>query len=446
MATMLARAGRNNVDSVTITFIITGGFLLLLFGGMPVFGALGSASVVGIILTQGVRGLGAVPGVIYDRLAVFPLVAVPLFILMGEIIFHAGIGASIFTTTNRWLNRLPGSIGMASVAACAIFSALCGVSVAGAATIGSFAIPEMLRRGYDKSLATGCVAASGGLALLIPPSVALILYGVVGDESVGELFIAGIVPGIVLAILMMGYILIIGIIRPDIAPRHSEEVSWKMRFQALAHIWPALLLIVLVLGSIYKGIATPTEAASVGCVGALVIALFRKRLSWKTFRLILRSTISTSAMIMLIFASALLFGYVLTRLQVPQEFAAYVATLDLPNWVVLICVFALLYAMGMFMDVVSVILISTPILLPIILQMGYSSLWFGIVMAIACEIGTATPPVGLNLYVIKGVSPPNVTLMNIIRGAFPFVVVETIGLAIFLLFPDLVLWLPNLIR
>jgi len=434
------------VDSVTITFLVIGGFLVLLFMGMPVFGALGASSVAGILMVQGVRGLGAVPGVIYDRLAVFPLVAVPLFILMGEIIFHSGIGSNIFTATNRWCNKLPGSMGMASVAACAIFSALCGVSVAGAATIGSFAIPEMLRRGYNKSLATGCVAASGGLALLIPPSVALILYGVVGDESVGKLFIAGIVPGVVLAGLMMGYIFIIGIFRPDLAPRGDEDVSWKMRFEALFQIWPALLLIILVLGSIYKGIATPTEAAAVGCVGALILAYFKRKMNWQIFRSILRSTISTSTMIMLIFASALLFGYVLTRLQVPQELANYVATLEMPNWVILLCIFALIYIMGMFMDVVSVILISTPILLPIVLQMGYSSLWFGIVMAIACEIGTETPPVGLNLFVIKGVSPPSVTLMDVIRGAIPFALVETLGLIIFIVFPGLVLWLPSLIQ
>ena len=434
------------MDSVTITLIVIGGFLLLLFLGMPVFGALGMSSVTGILLVQGMRGLGAVPGVIYDRLTVFPLVAVPLFILMGEIIFHSGIGSNIFTATNRWCNRLPGSMGMASVAACAIFSALCGVSVAGAATIGSFAIPEMLKRGYNKSLATGCVAASGGLALLIPPSVALILYGVVGDESVGKLFIAGIVPGIVLAGLMMSYIFIIGIVRPELAPRSTEEVSWKMKFEALIQIWPVLLLIILVLGSIYKGIATPTEAAAVGCVGALILSYFKKKLDWQTFRNILRSTISTSTMIMLIFASALLFGYVLTRLQVPQELASYVSSLDMPNWVILICIFALLYIMGMFMDVVSVILISTPILLPIVLQMGYSSLWFGIVMAIACEIGTETPPVGLNLFVIKGVSPPSVSLMDVIRGAIPFALVETVGLIIFIVFPGLVLWLPNLVQ
>lgn len=434
------------MDPTLITIIVVLSFLIFLMAGMPVFGSLGLASVIGILLVQGPRGLGAVPGVIYDRLAGFVLVAVPLFILMGEIIFISGIGADIYTATSRWLNKLSGSLGMSSVAACAIFSALCGVSVAGAATIGSFAIPEMLKRGYDKSLATGCVAASGGLALLIPPSVALILYGVVADESVGKLFIAGIIPGLALAILMMGYIFILAKLRPKMAPASTLQITWRMRFTALVRIWPVLLLIFLVLGSIYLGIATPTEAAAVGCVGALVLGFFRKRLDWGVLKRIFRTTMVTSGMILMILSSALLFGYVLTRLQVPQQLAELVATSHLPNWVVFILIFALLFVMGMFMDIVSVILISTPILLPIVIGMGYNALWFGIVMAITCEIGTETPPVGLNLFVIKGVSPDSVSLMDVIRGAIPFAMVETFGLIIFVAFPGLVLWLPGLLK
>ena len=433
------------MDPTLITIIVIASFFLFLMAGMPVFGALGVASVIGILLLQGPRGLGAVPGVIYDRLAGFTLVAVPLFILMGEIIFVSGIGADIYVATSRWLNRMPGSLGMSSVAACAIFSALCGVSLAGAATIGSFAIPEMLKRGYDKSLATGCVAASGGLALLIPPSVALILYGVVGDESVGKLFIGGILPGILLAVLMMGYIFVLVNIRPHLAPRSKDQITWGMRLAALVKIWPVLALIVLVLGSIYAGIATPTEAAAVGCIGAFVVGSFRKRLNWTSIKSIFRSTMLTSGMIMLIFSAALLFGYTLTRLQVPQQLAQLVANAHLPNWAVLTLIFALLYLMGMFMDIVSVILISTPILLPIVIGMGYNSLWFGVVMAIACEIGTETPPVGLNLFVIKGVSPPSVRLIDIIRGSIPFALVETCGLIICILFPGLILWLPSLL-
>ncbi len=432
------------MDPTIITLIVVTSFIIMLLSGMPVFGALGLASVIGIVLLQGPRGLGAVPGVIYDRLASFTLVAIPLFILMGEIIFVSGIGADIYTATTRWLNRLPGSLGMSSVAACAIFSSLCGVSVAGAATIGSFAIPEMLDRDYDKSLATGCVAASGGLALLIPPSVALILYGVVGDESVGKLFIAGILPGIVLAAMMMGYIFLVAIFRPHMAPRTTDTITWGMRFRSLLRIWPVVLLIFMVLGSIYTGMATPTEAAAVGCIGSFFVAILRGKINLKTIKIIFRSTMRTSAMIMLIFASALLFGYVLTRLQVPQQLAELVADSQLSDWIVLTLIFALLYLMGMFMDVVSVILIGTPILLPLVVGMGYSPIWFGVVMAIACEIGTETPPVGLNLFVIKGVSPPSVTLMDVIRGALPFVAVETVGLVIFVAFPGLVLWLPGL--
>jgi C4-dicarboxylate transporter DctM subunit len=434
------------MDPTIITLIVVTSFIIMLLSGMPVFGALGLASVIGIVLLQGPRGLGAVPGVIYDRLASFTLVAIPLFILMGEIIFVSGIGKDIYTATTRWLNRLPGSLGMSSVASCAIFSSLCGVSVAGAATIGSFAIPEMLDRDYDKSLATGCVAASGGLALLIPPSVALILYGVVGDESVGKLFIAGILPGIVLAAMMMGYIFLVAIFRPHMAPRTTDTITWGMRFRSLLRIWPVVLLIFMVLGSIYTGMATPTEAAAVGCIGSFFVAMLRGKINLKTIKIIFRSTMRTSAMIMLIFSSALLFGYVLTRLQVPQQLAELVAASQLSDWIVLILIFALLYLMGMFMDVVSVILIGTPILLPLVVGMGYSPIWFGVVMAIACEIGTETPPVGLNLFVIKGVSPPSVTLMDVIRGALPFAAVETVGLAIFVAFPGLVLWLPGLMQ
>jgi len=365
--------GTGKVDPNIITVIVILCFLILLASGTPIFGALGLAGIIGILLLVGPRGLGAVPGVIYDRLRGFTLVAVPLFILMGEIIFISGIGADIYTATSRWLNKLSGSLGMASVAACAIFGALCGVSVAGAATIGRFAIPEMLDRGYDKGLATGCVAASGGLALLIPPSVALILYGVVGDESVGKLFIGGIIPGVVVALMMMSYIWLLSNFRPQMVPHSTEQVTWNMRFTALIRIWPALILILLVLGSIYLGIATPTEAAAVGCIGSFAIGFQRKRLNWKTLRGIFRATMLTSGMILLIFSSALLFGYVLTLLQVPQSLAEFVVKSQLPNWAVLTLLFALLFFMGMFMDIVSVILISTPILLPIVIGMGYNT-------------------------------------------------------------------------
>lgn len=430
------------MDPALITLVVVAFLFVLLLIGLPVFGALGIASVAGILLLQGADGLGAIPGVIYDRMSDFTLVAVPLFILMGEIIFRSGIGADIYTAASRWLSGLRGSLGMASVAACAVFGALCGVSVAGAATIGKFAIPEMLKRGYERRLATGCVAAAGSLALLIPPSVGLILYGLVANESVGLLFIAGIVPGIILALLMMAYIFLVGLIRPQAVGVAPEGMSWAERWLSLLRVIPAAVLIAVVLGTIYMGIATPTEAAAVGCVGALVVAGLRGGLDLASLRTVLRESMLNTGMILAILASAMVFGYLLTRLRVPQELAIFATQAGLPEAVVLMAIFLLLILMGMFMDVVSVILIATPILLPVIKTLGYDPLWFGIVMTVTCEIAVITPPVGLNLFVIQGISPESVTLGDVVRGAAPFVGVLIAGLALFIAFPGLVLWLP----
>lgn len=431
------------MDHMIITLIILGIFFLLLLMGQPVFAALSSASIVGILILQGPRGLGAVHGVLYDRLNSFTLVAIPLFILMGEIIFVTGIGTDLYNAAATFLNRIRGGLAMASVVASAIFGALCGVSVAGAATIGSFAIPEMLKRGYHKSLATGPVTAAGALAMLIPPSMAFIIYGEVADESVGKLFVGGLVPGIVLTILMMLYIFIACKINPDYAPDPKEDVSWKERKDCLKRIGPSMCLICLVLGTIYFGVCTPTESAGIGCVGSLLINIRRKTLSWSVFKRILERTMLTSGMILMIFGSALLFGYVLTRLRAPQQIIALVEAAHLPGWEVLTLVMVILIVMGMFMDAVSVILISTPLLLPLVQNMGYSALWFGIIVGITCEMAVITPPIGLNLFAIKGIAPDEISMNDIIRSAFPFVFVELACLLIFIAFPGFCVWLPN---
>jgi len=333
---------------------------------------------------------------------------------------------------------------MGSTAACTIFGAMCGVSVAGAATIGSFAIPEMLQRGYDKRLAAGSVAAAGALALLIPPSVGFIIYGEVADESVGMLFIGGIVPGVVLSLMMMIYIAIRVLLKPEIAPPTKEIVTWKLKLITLSKIWPGLLLIFSVLGTIYLGVATPTQAAAIGFLGSLVLARFvYKRLNWRIFRDIARSTMLTTGMILLIFVSAMFFGYVLTLLKLPQYIMQFIGESGWPPWLALAAIMGMLILLGCFVDVVSAITISTPMLLPTIKMMGYSPLWFGIVMGITLEMAVITPPVGLNLYTIKGIAPPEVSLNDIIRGALPFVALEVVCLAIFVAFPALTLWLPR---
>lgn len=432
------------MDPNIITVIVIVTFIFLLAIGVPIFASLGLAGTLGILILRGPDGLQVIPTVMYDKLRSFVLVAVPLFILMGQVIFYSRMGGDLYTLGSRWLNRLPGGLAMGSVAACTIFGAMCGVSIAGAATIGSFAIPEMLQRGYDKRLAAGTVAAAGALALLIPPSVAFIIYGEIADESVGALFIGGIVPGVILALMMMTYIAIRVSLKPEIAPATKEIVTWKLRLIALGKIWPGLLLIFSVLGTIYLGVATPTQAAAAGFIVSLVIARFvYNSLNWRIFREIARSTMLTTGMILLIFVSAMFFGYVLTLLKFPQYIMQIIAESGWPAWLALTAIMAWLIVLGCFVDAVSVLTISTPLLLPTVKMLGYSPLWFGIVMCITLEMAVITPPVGLNLYTIKGIAPPEVSLKDIIWGAVPFVAVEVVCLALFVASPSLTLWLPG---
>jgi C4-dicarboxylate transporter DctM subunit len=431
------------MDSTTISIISIATLFVLMAIGVPIFVSLGVVSIAGIISLQGFEALSAVPGVMYDRMASFTLIAVPLFILMGEIIFVSGLGSDIYRAIRISLRRVRGSLAIASVFACAVFGAMCGVSMAGAATIGKFAIPEMLKAGYDKSVATGVVASAGSLALLIPPSVGLILYGLVAGESVGYLFIAGVIPGIIISLMMMAYLLILGWYKPELMP--TVKLS-ELEEENYVNPWivtiPALLLVFAVLGSIYFGIATPSESAAVGCLGALLIAAYKRVLTTPLLFKVLRDTTRTTGMILAILSSALVYGYLLTRLRIPQELVGWIVDQGFNQYTVLIAIFLLLIVMGMFMDVVSVILIATPLLLPIIKTFGYDPIWFGIVMAIVCEMAVITPPVGLNLFVIQGISPGNISIGTVARGSFPYFLLLILAVILFTAFPQLVLWLP----
>jgi C4-dicarboxylate transporter DctM subunit len=261
---------------------------------------------------------------------------------------------------------------------------------------------------------------------------------------VGMLFIGGIVPGLVLSLMMMTYIGLLALMRPEMAPATKETVTWKLRLITLSKIWPSLLLIFSVLGTIYLGIATPTQAAAVGFVCSLILARFvYQRLTWSIFRDIARSTMLTTGMILLIFVSAMFFGYVLTLLKLPQHIMVFITESGWPPWVALTAIMGMLILLGCFVDAVSVITISTPLLLPTVTTLGYSTLWFGIVMGITLEMAVITPPVGLNLYTIKGIAPPEITMSDILRGVVPFILIEIVCLAIFVAFPPLCLWLPG---
>lgn len=431
------------MDPVLIFVLILVVFAVFMTIGVPIFAALGVSSMLGMWLHMGVAGFDVIPSVLHRGLASYSLICVPLFILMGEVMARTSIGGRLFHLFFVCMNRMPGNLAIASVGSSAVFGAMSGVSVAGAATIGRFAIPEMLKRNYDPGLAGGSVAAAGSLALLIPPSIGFVLYGEMSDQSIGRLFTAAIFPGLLLTALMMLYLYIVIRLRPHLAPRVHQDFTWGDRWRALGGVWAALLIILSVLGSIYFGIATPTEASGVGALSAIIVAVCYREMTFPMAIEIVRSTIVTTAMILLIMASALLFGYITTRLMIPQKLMMWVSDLEQSKWVIFLMVMIFLLVIGMFLDIVSIILITTPIVLPVVVALGFDPIWFGVIMIIVCEMAVITPPVGLNLYVIKGIAP-ELSLKSIIWGALPFVGVEALAVLILVIFPSIALWLPSL--
>jgi len=431
------------MDTTTIFLTIIGVFAFLLLIGTPIFASLGTSSIIGILLHSGLNGLQVIPSTLQRGMASYTLIAIPLFILMGEVIARTSIGGRIYHLFHLLTGRQPGGLAVASIGSSAVFGAMSGVSVAGAATIGRFAIPEMLKRGYDPSLAGGTIAAAGALALLIPPSIGFVLYGEIAEQSVGRLFIAALLPALLVVLLMVTYVTLLAIFRPQLAPRYAEKITAKAVLGAFKDIWSGVVLVFLVIGTIYLGIATPTEAAGIGAAGAILIGIGYRELNLRKMMLILRSTAVTSGMILLILAAALLFGYISTRLMIPQKLVMMVAQSAQPAWVILLFILLFLIVVGMFLDIVSLILITTPILLPVITTLGYDPIWFGVILVIACEMAVITPPVGLNLFVIKGIAP-QVTLKQISLGALPFVFLEITAIIILTIFPQIVLWLPKM--
>jgi len=437
------------MSSALIIFICIIIVLGLLFLGSPIFICLGIAGITGIFLNSGIAGLSVLQTTVFGAVARFPLAAVPLFMLMGEIIFRSGIGEDLFHVLGRVLRRLPGGLAMATVIACAVFGAMCGVSIAAVASIGVIALPEMLKRGYDPRLAAGAVCAPGALAMLIPPSLLFILYGEVAHVSVAKLFTAGILPGILLALLMCGYIFIMEIksnrssgTRKDI----GEPVTLKELAGFLKRLWAPFLLIIVVLGSIYLGIATPTESAAIGCVGAYAIAfIIYRRMDWTAFRETLIRSARITCIILVVFVGAVVFTQFLNLLRVPDLFARFIVSLDVSPLVTMILIQFMLIALGMFVDGASMVLITTPILLPTIMVMNWDPIWFGVLMITNINIAVITPPVGLNLYTLASITE-DVDMATILRGTLPYVIVEFTGLLILIAFPQISLWLPGMMR
>ena len=420
--------------------------LMLLFLGNPIFICLGIAGIVGLFLNGGFAALSILQTTVFGSVARFSLVAIPLFMLMGEIIFRSGIGEDLFNGMSRILHRIPGGLAIATIFASAIFGAMCGISIAAVASIGVVALPQMIKRGYDPALAAGAVCAPGALSMLIPPSILFILYGEVASISVAKLFAAGIIPGLLMAFLMALYIFLKEIqskrtskVQNDI----EKSLTLKEFMSIMKKLWAPLLLIIAVLGSIYAGIATPSESAAIGCVGAYFITLIYRRLNWSIFRETLRHTARTSCMILVIFIGAVIFIQFLNMLHVPDIFAQFIVSMNVSPWITMILIQLMLMILGMFLDGGSMVLVTTPILLPTVLAMGWNPIWFGVLMIANINIAVITPPVGLNLYTLASVTK-DVDIETILKGTMPYVLVELGALLILIIFPQISLWLPNM--
>ena len=429
------------IEPLIVVFIL----LALIGVGAPIFLALGAAGLSGLFMARGSMAFFFAPSSLFGQLNSFELIALPLFILMGNFLSATPVGANLFRAAAMWLQWLRGGLAIATVGASTIFGAISGVSVAGVAAVGSIAVPEMLKHGYNRRLAAGSVASSGALAMLIPPSVPFIIYGASSGVSVSALFIGGIVPGIALALSLSLFIYLRVLAKPELAPRDTTSVySWGDRWRALGGVWHTLLLVAIVLGAIYSGLATPSESAALGAAGACFIAgvIFRT-LDRKTLMQILSSSLKVSGSILLIIGCAKIFGDYLNLVRLPEIVTETLVATAMPPWAILIIIMLALVVLGMLVDGVSLIVVTTPILLPLVIALGYDPLWFGIILVMNLEIAVVTPPVGLNLYALRGVCPM-LSVEEIIAGVMPFVAVQFVILILFVLFPGLSLWLPNL--
>ena len=423
--------------------ILIGLLFFLLTIGLEVSLSLGLVGILGLLWLKGwVVGMSVIGSICWSTASNFNYIALPLFIFMSAILLHSGIGSSLYSAVARWVSFLPGGLAVASVFACAIFGAVCGSSVATAATIGLIALPEMEKRGYQKELMYGSMAAGGTLGILIPPSIPMIIYGVMTETSVGQLYIAGILPGIVLSIFFAGYIVIRCALRPELAPRVTEKIFWRDRFYSLLEAAPMIGLIFIVLGTMYLGVVTPTEASALGAFASLVLAAGYRRLTWKTLANAFRDTVGPTSMVMLIIILASIFSHVIALIGAPKAIFQLIQDLGLPPWAVFFIIFILLIIIAYSLEELSVMIIMLPFLFPLVTSLGFDGIWFGIVMVVWLEMGFITPPVGINLFVIQGVAKGG-TMKEISWGATPYVVIMILFVGLLFLYPDLALWLPR---
>jgi len=441
------------MNEVALAILLFGSAFALLISGIPIWAGLAGISIV-FILIFSPHLLEMVPYVLYSSMDSFALLAIPLFILLSAPIAESDASKDLYETLHKWLYKIPGGLGIANMVGCGIFAALCGSSPATAAAIGGIGIPEMRKRGYSPALSTGLIAHAGTFGILIPPSVTMILYGVATETSIGKCFIAGVIPGILEVLLSCVWVGSVFFYRKLVpakpgevyfikAQAQVESFSWKQRFSSLIKVLPFVLIITGIMGSLYGGWATPSEAGGVGAVLSLIFVMtiykiYRPRQLWKIFI----KALNESSMILMIMAAALLFAYVSSDLYATQTLGALILKLPLGKWGIVILINVLLLILGCFIPPAAVILMVAPLLLPIIQGLGFDPIWFAVIMTVNLEIGLVTPPVGLNLYIVKNIAP-DVPMSHVLLGVIPFVIIDGIVIVCICIWPQLALWLPN---
>ena len=443
------------MNEYILAALLFGGAFVLLMSGIPIWSGLAGIAIL-FILIFSPHLLTTIPTVFLGSMDSFALLAIPLFILLSAPIAASGASKDLYETLHKWLHKIPGGLGIANMVGCGIFAALCGSSPATAAAIGGIGIPEMRKRGYSPALATGLIAHAGTFGILIPPSVTMILYGVATETSIGKCFIAGVIPGFILVLLSCVWVGIIFYYRKLVPAKpgslyyidtkfqtESETFRWADRFHSLIKVLPFVLIIIGVMGSLYGGWATPSEAAGLGAVLSLIFVIvvykvYRPQQLWTIFV----KALNESSMILMIMAAALVFAWVSSDLYATQALGEFILKLPLGKWGIIFFINILLLILGCFIPPAAVILMVAPLLLPIIQGLGFDPVWFAVIMTINLEIGLVTPPVGLNLYVVKSIAP-DVPMSHVLWGVTPFVIIDCLVILLVCLFPELALWLPN---
>jgi tripartite ATP-independent transporter DctM subunit len=416
--------------------------IILLFSGLPIGVGMALVGVLGFAyLTDMDAALGLLRTVPYATFASNSLSVIPLFILMGAFAMSSGMSEALFRAVYKWLGHLKGGVAQATIAACACFAAISGSSLATAVTLGSVALPEMRKYKYDDALATGAVAAGGSMGILIPPSVILIIYGIITEQSIGKLFLAGFIPGIMEMLFYMITVWILTTIKPEMGPKGPKANS-REKINALGNTWDVALLFVVVIGGIYAGVFTPTEAAGIGAFGTFFFSLLRKRLTWGVFKESLSTTLVTTGMLFLIMMGAMIFGYFLSVSQLPTEMATFVGGLSVNRYIILAVILIIVLMLGCIMDSMAIVLLTIPVFYPLVIDLGFNPIWFGILVVRVTEMGMITPPVGMNVFVIKGIS--DAPIGAIFRGIVPFLIADTVQVIFLVLFPQIILFIPNL--